>query len=167
MHNIGPERRLLIIGKTGHGKSATANTLIGGDVFETSCFSESVTSKCSYEKVSKFGKQLLVVDTPGLFDTRRLNDKICSELIRSCALLSPGFHAILLVIKAERYTAENQEVVDIYFKLFGEEASEYMFLVITHWDQVQAEAKSLDNYFCRGNKELQRLKKCVKQELSQ
>lgn len=154
----GPELRLLVIGKTGHGKSATANTLLGSDVFEISCFPESMTIKSSYEKSSRFGKKLVVVDTPGFFDTRKDDDEICMELIRSCALLSPGFHAILLVIKAERHTTENQEAVTKYFKLFGEEASEYLFLVVTHWDQVQAQAGSLDNYFRHGNEELLRLK---------
>ena len=104
----------------------------------------------------------MVVDTPGFFDTRKADDEICTELIRSCALLSPGFHAILLVIKAERHTAENQEAVEKYFKLFGKQADEYMFLVLTHWDLIQEEAESLDNYFRRGNKELQRLKSMCK-----
>ena len=111
----------------------------------------------------RFGKKLVVVDTPGVFDTRHTDDQISTELIRSCAFLSPGPHAILLVLKtAERYTKENQEAIQKYFKLFGQGVADYMFLILSHWDQAPPDAESPENYIRRSGDQLNDLKDMCK-----
>ena len=77
--------------------------------------------------------------------------------------MSPGFHAVFLVLKPERFTRENQETVEKYTKLFGQEMFQYTFLILTHWDQVKGQVKSLDEYFKCGSPELKDLQvKCEK-----
>jgi predicted GTPase len=63
------EVRIILVGKTGAGKSATGNTLLGETVFHSEVSNSSITKKCTRGSAKRFGHRLLVVDTPGLFDT--------------------------------------------------------------------------------------------------
>ncbi len=61
--------RLVFIGKTGTGKSKTGNSILGIEAFKSKLGGASVTKKCSYEKNFNYGREISIVDTPGLFDT--------------------------------------------------------------------------------------------------
>ncbi len=108
---------------TGAGKSSSANTIIGRNEFKADCYGSSITAKCKYANASVQGREIVVVDTPGLFDTRQENDDTMREITRCVCLSAPGPHALILVAQGgNRQTEQVQKCADIIMDVFGNQA---------------------------------------------
>ncbi|XP_068443740.1 GTPase IMAP family member 7-like [Clinocottus analis] len=152
-------RRIIILGKTGVGKSSLANTIFGEKVFQIGHTVNSDTSKCQAETKSIDGRNVTLIDNPDFFHTHRSEEELKSEIVRCIIDFAPGPHAFLIVLKVERYTEQEQAVITKINQYFSEEVFKYATVVFTHGDQLPE--KQTIEFFVRDNEKLSDLvKKC-------
>lgn len=147
--------KIVMIGKTGVGKSAVGNTIMGEKHFKSRPSAQSVTESCAKRDTRVGNKLIRVVDTPGILDTGRSEEFLKKEILRCVELSHPGPHVFLLVIQVGRFTREEKNSVEALQELFGPQANQYMIVLFTRGGDLGD--MTIQQYVREGKADLRRV----------
>ncbi|KAE8279296.1 GTPase IMAP family member 8 [Larimichthys crocea] len=91
--------------------------------------------------------------------TDRSEEKLKPEIVRCIAECAPGPHAFIIVLKVEKFTEQEQAVINKIKEYFSEEVFKYATVVFTHGDQLP-EGQTIEDFIHQNKLVSDLVKKC-------
>ncbi|XP_050411760.1 GTPase IMAP family member 8 isoform X1 [Patella vulgata] len=146
---FGQDIRLVLIGKSGTGKSSLGNNLLGRKEFKSTSLQNTNTliPECRRGSIQLGdGTNLVVVDTPGIADTTTSTTETFEELTRCIELSNPGPHVFVLVLKIDRFTQEEMNIIKHLKYWFGQDFMKYAVFIFTGKDSLDYDGSTIGQH---------------------
>lgn len=99
-----------------------------------------------YKEATRFDKKLVVVDTPGLFDTNRTEEEILVDMTKWFCFVSPEIHSIILVVQVGRISDEEQKMIAFLIRVFGDDLKDFLVVVFAKKERLEDGDITIDDF---------------------
>ncbi|MEQ2175155.1 hypothetical protein GOODEAATRI_015259, partial [Goodea atripinnis] len=117
------------------------------------------TYACQSETRTVRGRRLTLIDTPGFFDTARSEEELMPEIMGCLTECAPGPHVFLIVLKVDKFTKHEQQLITEICEHFSEDALNYAVIVFTHGGQLQ-ERMTIEEFVSQNTDLSNLVRKC-------
>ncbi|KAK7105311.1 GTPase IMAP family member 9-like [Littorina saxatilis] len=116
------EFRILVIGKTGNGKSTLCNALLGQNKFTVGRGGRATTFTAQYGTANKDNKNIKVIDTPDVTSWGFNEAKVRQEIAK-WRLYAKSPSAVVLAVRCDvRYTAQELDIYRTIIRLWEDDS---------------------------------------------
>lgn len=136
------DRRIILIGLSGGGRSSAGNTILGSERFPTGCGFEPVPAEVVSGSAAVEDCWITVVDTPGFTARDSDEDQLEKRLGMIIQQSDPGPHAVVFVVRIGRMSREDSALLAALRKMFSVCSRNFSMVLFTHGDELRG--RSID-----------------------